>query len=259
VGEREAFAPGVDPRTVAYDMEMYNSGRLTLTPEVRAAMQGLYDGEVAALDRALGRLLDGLETRGYDASTLLVVITADHGESLGESGFVGHLLGLPDRVLRVPLLLVGPGVTPGEVTEPTQLVQLRATLRALLGLEAFAEIATPLPPWGPAPALLITEHPEPRWYLEELRGFNAALDPAPWQGNWVAVERAGTKVVFDEGGRGATYDLRRDPEERDPRPLSDGAELIAAYRQWRAERPNPTPRGLTDETRRALEAIGYLH
>src|SRR5207245_4820518 len=123
------FAPGVDLAMVADVTGRYGSGRLPLTPDVTAALRAVYDAEVAAMDRALGRLFDQLSRRGYDATNLLVIVTADHGEALGEHGLVGHLRGLPDTELHVPLLIAGPGITPGEVTTPVQTVQLRATVR----------------------------------------------------------------------------------------------------------------------------------
>jgi hypothetical protein len=65
-------------------------------------------------------------------------------------GFVGHLLGMPERVLHVPLLISGPGVTPGTVATPVQTVQLRATLRALLrNTSALAVVRTSVIALGP--------------------------------------------------------------------------------------------------------------
>jgi arylsulfatase A-like enzyme len=256
--EREAFAPGVSPDAVAADVQLYNAGLLPLTPEVTAAMRGLYDGEVAAMDEALGRLIAALAARGYADSNLLVVVTADHGESLGEHGFVGHILGMPDAVLHVPLLLRGLGVPRGVIEDPVQPLQLRATVRAVLGLPALDDIAPALPPWGVAPRLLVTENPEPRWYLDELRGWNGALDPGAWRGNWTALEHAGLKVVFDDAGHGAAYDLRTDPDEQMPKPLSEGVALVSAYAELRHEWRAPSPGGPSEKTRRALQAIGYL-
>ena len=256
--EHDQFAPGIDPDAIEDLTQHYGSGQRQLTPAVTVAMRALYDGDVAAMDHALSRLLDELGRRGYDASNLLVVVTADHGEALGEHGLVGHVRGLPDTVLHVPLLLNGPGVSPGEVTTPVQTVQLRATVRALLGLPPLPSIASALPPWGEAPPLLITEHPEPRWYLDELSSFNAGFDPTPWAGNWVAVERDGVKVVFDDRGRGRTYRLTADPEENDPRPLAEGASLTRAYAAWHQREWN-TARAPSAENRRALESMGYVH
>jgi arylsulfatase A-like enzyme len=223
-------------------------------------MSALYDGEVAAVDLFVGELLAALHARGYDESNLLVIITADHGESLGNHGFVGHLLGLPDDVLHVPLILVGPHVPSGTITEHVQPLQLRATIRALLGMPAEPAIAPPLPPWGPAPDLLITEHPEPRWYLDGLGNFKKDFEPPPkWRGNWVAVERDGTKVMFDDHGRGATYDLRRDPAENDPQPLAAGAELVEAYRDRTSRLSKARAPELEQRTIEALRQLGYVH
>lgn len=256
--EREEFAPGIDPEMVGNLTQLYASGRLSLTPPVVSAMRALYDGEVAAMDHAFGRLLHQLAKRGYDARNLLVVVTADHGEALGEHDLVGHLRGLPDTVLHVPLLISGPGVTPGEVTTPVQTVQIRATVRALLGLPPLPTIASALPPWGHPPEYLITEHPEPGWYFEELQGWNEKCDPSPWRGNWVSVERDGEKVVFDDRGRGRTYRLLQDPDENDPRPLAEGAALEQAYAAWH-QAEWATARAPSAAKRRVLESMGYVH
>jgi arylsulfatase A-like enzyme len=61
-----------------------------------------YDGEIAALDRAAGRLLQAAGDR------TLVVVTADHGEALGEHGEETHGVFLYDEVLHVPLAIRRP-------------------------------------------------------------------------------------------------------------------------------------------------------
>jgi len=229
--EREHFAAGVDPDDVAPQLD-YDSGRRPLTPRAVTAMRALYDAEIATLDRAVERLLGGLAKRGYDERNLLLVVTADHGEALGEHGLVGHLRGLPEGVLHVPLLVSGPGVQAGEVTEPVQTVQLRATLRRLLGLEDLPGVAPALPPWGVTPPLVITEHPEVPFTRETLRAL-ATREGDPWRGDWVAVERAGTKVIFDGRGHGQTFRLADDPGEMHPRPLDDALDLVRDYEAWR--------------------------
>jgi arylsulfatase A-like enzyme len=72
-----------------------------------------YDGEIAAVDREVGRVLDALEASPAQARTL-VVLTSDHGESLGEHGYYfDHGEDLFDPSLRIPLVVAGPGVKPG--------------------------------------------------------------------------------------------------------------------------------------------------
>ena len=68
----------------------------------------LYDGEVAYLDRQIGRLLDGIASRGLLDNTL-VALVADHGENLGEHGLLYRHVGLFDTTTHVPLLVRWPG------------------------------------------------------------------------------------------------------------------------------------------------------
>src|SRR4029078_8802389 len=66
-----------------------------------------YDGEVAAADAALAPLLDPLLSAGR-ASDTLVVVTSDHGESLGEHGEATHGIFAYEATLRVPLVVYAP-------------------------------------------------------------------------------------------------------------------------------------------------------
>ncbi len=93
-----------------------------------------YDSGVAYADRQLGRLLDALEARGL-AERTVVVLTSDHGESLGEEGLVSHGH-LHDSNLRVPLVLALPEGGARGTRIPTQisLADLVPTVLDLLGL-----------------------------------------------------------------------------------------------------------------------------
>ena len=68
-----------------------------------------YDGEIAFADEQLGRLLDALQTKRLLDRTIILV-TADHGESLGEHGEDTHGVFVYDATLRVPWIMAGPGV-----------------------------------------------------------------------------------------------------------------------------------------------------
>ncbi len=98
-----------------------------------------YDGEIASVDAALGVLIERLRTQGRLDRTL-VVVTADHGESLGEHGERTHGYGLYDATLRVPLILRGPGVPAGvRVPGVVSTTSIAPTLLAAAGLPAFAQ------------------------------------------------------------------------------------------------------------------------
>jgi arylsulfatase A-like enzyme/DNA-binding SARP family transcriptional activator len=71
----------------------------------------LYDGEIGFLDEEVGRLFDALPP------ATAVVVVGDHGEMLGERGEATHGLLLAPGARRVPLLLAGPGIAPGETVD----------------------------------------------------------------------------------------------------------------------------------------------
>lgn len=89
--------------------------------------------EVVALDAQLGRLLAALEERKLADRTLLVV-TADHGEALGDHGIPHHGTRLYESLVRVPLIIHYPGVQPRVVDDPVTLMDLGPTVLDLVGL-----------------------------------------------------------------------------------------------------------------------------
>lgn len=75
-----------------------------------------YDGEVAYVDFALGRLLSDLKENGRFANTM-IILTADHGESLGEHGEMTHGYFAYNPALQIPLVICIPGAKPGRIEQ----------------------------------------------------------------------------------------------------------------------------------------------
>lgn len=97
-----------------------------------------YEGEVAAVDDAIGELV-ALFRRRRPGST--VIITADHGEELGDHGGWYHGTTLYDEQVRVPLLWSSPDVAPPRSTHaPVELVDLAPTLLSALGIPRDARM-----------------------------------------------------------------------------------------------------------------------
>jgi arylsulfatase A-like enzyme len=92
-----------------------------------------YVGEIAFADAQIGRLLAFLDSEALLDDTL-VVVAADHGESLGERGEQRHGMLLYENVLRVPLILRIPGVRPSRVPHLVRLIDVMPTVLDLLGL-----------------------------------------------------------------------------------------------------------------------------
>jgi arylsulfatase A-like enzyme/Flp pilus assembly protein TadD len=97
-----------------------------------------YAGEVAYMDREIGRLLAGLPGR---AEARVVAAVGDHGEMLGEHGERDHGIFLYRAALEVPLVVAGPRVPAGRVVEAT--VATRGLAAGLLGVLGLARDASP--------------------------------------------------------------------------------------------------------------------
>jgi arylsulfatase A-like enzyme len=93
-----------------------------------------YDACVADLDQHIGRLLNDLSRRGHLENTL-VIITADHGEQLGEHDLLYHSNSLYTPQIHVPLIISFPGVLPANrrFDEVVSLAHLPSTVMDLLG------------------------------------------------------------------------------------------------------------------------------
>jgi len=76
-----------------------------------ADLTRLYDGEIADIDRELGRFFAELKERGiYDDA--LIILTSDHGEAFYEHGHWAHITTLYEEMIRIPLIVKWPGREP---------------------------------------------------------------------------------------------------------------------------------------------------
>ena len=91
-----------------------------------------YDGAIAYMDDQIGALLAALAQRGLLEHTVIIV-TADHGEQLGEHDLMLHGNSLYRPSLEVPLIIAGPGVSVSRPARPVSLIDLAATILSLSG------------------------------------------------------------------------------------------------------------------------------
>jgi arylsulfatase A-like enzyme/Flp pilus assembly protein TadD len=98
-----------------------------------------YAGEVAYVDSQLAVLFDRLERGGISAGTI-IVLTADHGEGLGEHGELTHSYFAYNSTLHVPLIIAGPGLKPRRVTANVGHIDILPTICDLLGLKPRAAL-----------------------------------------------------------------------------------------------------------------------
>lgn len=157
-----------------------------------------YDNGVFAADRVIETLLGQLRQKGY-LQHALVVITADHGESLGEHGVFMHANSVREEVLKVPVVFIDYGYEPGDTITAAPF-----PLQADIAPTILTELKIPRPTtWKGRPLQERSEAPVT--YIEE-RDFVGLIDNRQPGSHW--------KYWLDRA-RGAefAFDLSADPHE----------------------------------------------
>jgi len=273
---REPFHPGPPPRGeairplvergqaggVVHRLQGDEGFRLTAAEHER--LLALYEGEVAATDFELGRLLARLERDGLAGDTL-VVFLADHGEEFMDHGTYTHASSLFDELVQVPLLvrLPGDGRIGRRVETVVRTADLGTALPGLAGVPGAGEagagaLAGPLgaggSAGGPGEAYFeinpYSRDPRAEGWIEATRGLRVGRH----------------KLLYEvRTGRYRLYDLVADPGERrsvyaegDPRSL-ELADRLRRYLE-EADRAEAAGEGalLGDRQLQQLDALGYL-
>jgi arylsulfatase A-like enzyme len=225
---------------------------------------GLYLGEVAYTDDAIGHLLAGLERRGL-LKNAIVVVTADHGEVLSESKpyAFSHGTDVSDGVMRVPLIVAGYGVPIARgrvVRRQAEMAGLAPTIQEMVGLEPTlgASFATMLSPGPVRDDDGWPERPTRPVVMEATRPHREEIAPAwnnldLWRGvkagGWTVTSlprrRSPPALVAGPGGRPSTADAEV------------GSILAGRLAAWDAAAPAFRDEDLDAETLEMLRALGY--
>ena len=218
-------------------------------PEPFRSQYGLtYDGEVATADAIVGQFLDTLRTLGvYDRA--IVIVTADHGEGLGEHGEQQHSIFLYREAIKVPLLLKLPGSSGAgrRVAAPVQLSDILPTVTAALGLPTPKDVSgTSLfeaGATGAAGRVIYGETLFPRLQLG-WSDLHSALD---------------ARYHYIHGPRPELYDMVADPREEHDLAKSDPGTVSRLARELlRFPTGSAKPTNVDQETMRRLSSLGYL-
>jgi UTP--glucose-1-phosphate uridylyltransferase len=201
-------------------------------PVTSTGVRAAYDTEVAFTDRVVGRVLDAIAAAPY-ADRTAIIVTADHGEALGEHGVQRHGFSTYDEEMRVPLIVYVPGRAPARVDAPRSTIDLAPTIAELFGVEA-PEI------WRGRSLVpdALAQAPEERPVFVDIPELDQR---APGQ---VFIYK-GQKAVFSGMGGPRFFDLERDPGERDPLTGRAAAPALEAARSWAVTPPLVQPRRCT--------------
>ena len=226
------------------------------SPDDLRWLRQMYDAEIRQLDDQLGRFFAWLDERGWLDESLLVV-TSDHGEEFQEHGGILHGRTQYQEVLRVPLVVAGPGVPSGVVLDaPVNLVDLVPTMLACMDLSA-SSVHDGLDLSGLWRGGRLPERP----FFAEADHTNI-VDGVHRLDIQHMIRRGAHKLHFDRHARAARlFDLGRDPlESRDlaaEQPAAAQALLseLEGFRAGAVE-PESIPRP-TAEEQSLLDQLGY--
>ena len=219
----------------------------------------MYAAEIHHTDAELGRLLDALAA-GPRGERTIVVVTADHGESLGEHGIFYAHTGLYEPQLHVPLIVHAPGAPPLRSDALVSSLDIAPTIAELAGVEIGR---------GALPGLSLAP-PRARRQAEPALAAPRVLVHQNAHNLAVAVREGDWKLIWPLAkdhpllsGEPELYDLAHDPGETDDRAARE-PERVAALRQhlerWIARGPieHGTLPHLDPKALERLRALGYL-
>jgi arylsulfatase A-like enzyme len=234
--------------------------RRYLTPALRRKsgsaiekINALYDAEIHYMDHHIGRLLSRLRELDLYRSTWIIV-TADHGEQIGEHGEVGHGKMLPQVEIHVPLIIKYPfgEVAPRRADGWIQLTDLMPMILGRLGLPV---------PSGVQGAAGVEERPP----------VVAEVYPVPplssnHHGDWRSLIDGNYKFAWNSDGNHMLFRLDEDPDEANNLAQKLPARAEAMQRtllDFIASLPLPMPPSEDEvevdaETRESLRNLGYL-
>ncbi|GMW00046.1 MAG: hypothetical protein AMXMBFR84_11840 [Candidatus Hydrogenedentota bacterium] len=240
--------------------QLDDHGNIELSHAEQNYVRALYAADIRYADAGLGRILDALSEWGLDSNTY-VVLSADHGEEMWDHGRFNHGQSLFDELVRVPLIVSGPGLEKGRVQTPVSAIDVMPTLADLLG------IAAP-PEWQGMSLESSLLNP-----IEGAEGrpvMALGTNRYAWPNVYHMIVDSRWKLIHElTGDTISLYDLASDPGEQadlSGRQPETAARLLESLEEWRLQFPleftaADGATGETSETSDLLERIrsmGYV-
>ena len=236
-----------------------------------------YDSEIGYADQHIGRLLKRIDDLGLRDNTL-VALVSDHGEGLGEQGFVGHGRWLYESTVRVPWIMRLPGtIAPGTVIERNvSTLDLAPTLLDLAVPEFRQETPISISFAGRSQLSNITGSPKSQSRQVRFVSFAGKKGFAPSWLSWVWKPNSGLpfrmgklegirKMIWTpDENRFEFFDLSKDPNETNAELLVSADSRYkfeeAAFERWfEATNMAESESRLTKRDAEILESLGYIN
>ncbi|MBI5030576.1 MAG: sulfatase [Chloroflexi bacterium] len=230
-------------------------------------LRALYDSEIYYVDYRIGQVLNTLQAMDMYDNTLIIV-TADHGENIGDHGMMAHKYCLYDTLMHVPLIIRYPsGVTnPGRVQHQVQTLDIVPTILSMLR-DTDSPVFLSLQGYDLLSSyrreFTIAEQSRPD--LSKFYTRFPGVDVSRFDRALTMIRDDRYKFIWASDGRHELYDRKSDPSEEhnviDVLPHV-AANLEKQLQEWqsgfkRVEVSTPAPE-FDQEVVERLQALGYL-
>jgi arylsulfatase A-like enzyme len=253
--EMRKYSANADPAVLKtlfkklYPLPAYH--QLAAAAEFIKVLKSLYKDDVLIAHDFFKKVYEYLEAESIVNRSSLFILTSDHGERFYEHGSWVH--GPPDvynEVLRIPLMIKGPGIKPGVYDKNVQLVDIYPTIMDWLGDKPPKDLV------GTSLMSYVNKNEE---------GLNNRIIYIDGTGDFphYAFIKGKIKVIIN-GNKIEVYDLKSDPDETvnlqtDPR----FKELIAEAKAFRKKfkktgKPLKKRRRLSEQEKQRLKTLGYI-
>jgi len=172
-----------------------------------------YDAGISYADHYIGLLMESLRQRGLSGNTL-VVITSDHGESLGEHGLHYHASALYWELIHVPLVIWFPGHVPAgmRIATPVTNAAIPSTITDLLAMERFFPGPTLTGLWKQPESASRCPHPLAELVENNINPQKATV-PVAADGPMQSLVTADWQLIVQQRFGEQLYDWKTDPGE----------------------------------------------
>jgi arylsulfatase A-like enzyme len=230
-------------------------------------LTALYDAEITYLDARIAEVLGWLKESGILDQTM-VILTADHGENIGDHQMMGHAYCLYDTLVHVPLIVHYPrGVaTPSRVEHQVQTLDILPTILAMLGdtssdtyrsLQGYDLLSSTRRDFTVAEQA----HPDLTTFYKRFSGVEVSIYDRALK--MIRTDRY--KYIWSSDGNNELYDLQADSDEQcnvigENSDIAD--DLDRRLTEWRNSFEVATPSDqvpeFEEEVKARLRALGYL-
>ena len=252
---------------------MYWFNKLSHPPAKRerfySILRSMHDASIKKNDTLVHRIIETLKSSGIYDDTM-IIITADHGEFLGERDQVSHGLYLYEESVRVPLIIKYPRecAVAGTHERLVSTIDLAPTVLDLAGTDIRSHLAE-------AQGVSLLQDAAHEFVVTERKNFAKGLDFWKTQypdhdfdqfdyGCLISFKMPARKFIWSSKGRHALFDLESDPGETTNLYVPEEARSLTYLnraREWMEKIPRVPSKGVSefdDKIKQHLRGLGYI-